>query len=54
MNITERDAVRLALIRALANGHQVPEAITIVARELCIAEEAVQDVVDELTEGAPA
>lgn len=54
MTIASRDAVRLALIRALANGHQVPEAINIVARELCIAEEAVQDVVDALTNGTPA
>lgn len=54
MTITSRDQVRLALIRALAAGHCLPAVVHVVAAELCIADEAVQEVVDELLEGEPA
>ena len=46
--IVPRHAVQLELIRALSEGLGVDEAVAAVAARLCIAEEAVREVVAEL------
>lgn len=51
--VVPKQAVLLALIRALAHGHDTEGAVRAVAAELCLPEEAVQEVVEEL-EGQPA
>jgi hypothetical protein len=45
--IHTRQAVRLSLIRALAHGKTEDQAVTHVAAELALAEEAVREVIAE-------
>lgn len=51
--IVTRRAVQLELIRALAEGLGVEEAVVVVAHRLCVAEEAVREVVAELEGASP-
>lgn len=46
--ITSRDRILLSLITALATLGETDAAVSAVAAQLCLPEEAVRDVVDEL------
>lgn len=52
MTIIARTRIHFALIRSLAGGASEDEAVAQVAAELCIAEEAVREVIAQLTEEA--